>query len=145
MLFVALLVPTRRLQAVGWSPRALGGYLLGMLLIGLSFAVLPISARVLVPILVVGYLAPFVTARNGLDRLRRRGPGVGVERRPVKAVSGPARDVPAPAPSSERGPTTGADRDVPPADATARPAEAAPPPATGGRDASDAPDPRDRD
>jgi hypothetical protein len=94
-LFVLLLAPTRRLSASGWPPRALGGYLLGMLIIGLAAIFSPISTRLLVPILVVGYLAPFVTARTGLDRLRRgRRPGVTVERAPIKTVSGPARDVP---------------------------------------------------
>jgi hypothetical protein len=94
--FVLLLAPTRRLQISGWSPRALGGYLIGMLMLTLSIAYLPISARLLVPILVLGYLAPFVTARPALDRLRGvRRPGVTVERPPIKTVSGPARDLPA--------------------------------------------------
>ncbi len=95
VLFSLLLAPTRRLQVAGWSPRALGAYLLAMLLLGLSLAYLPISARFLAPILVVGYLAPFVTVRSGLDRLRRvRRSGVTVERPPIKVVSGPVRDLP---------------------------------------------------
>jgi len=155
-LFVLLLVPARRLQAAGWPPRALGGYMLGMLLIGLSFAVLPISARVLVPILVVGYLAPFVTARNGLDRLRRRGRvSVAVERRPVKAVSGPARDVPAATPTSDRAAGAGRDADdvpgatagptAPSAGPTAASAGPAAAPTADGPDANGERDPRDRD
>ena len=143
VMFVLLLAPTRRLQAAGWPPRALGGYMLGMLLIGLSFAVLPISGRVLVPILVVGFLAPFVTARNGLDRFRRGGRAqVAVERRPVKAVSGPARDVPPVTRPADREAAAEQGRDEaqasPPAMDAARPA---PSPGRGPHDPDDADDP----
>lgn len=98
ILFVLLLAPTRRLQLAGWSSRALATYLGSMLLLGFLVAELRGPARFLVPILVIGYLAPFVTLRSGLDRLRGRdGQGghseVRVERPPVKSVSGPARDV----------------------------------------------------
>ena len=98
LLFVLLLAPTRRLQLAGWSSRALATYLGSMLLLGFLVAELRGPARFLVPILVIGYLAPFVTLRSGLDRLRGRGgqgsdPDVRVERPPVKSVSGPARDV----------------------------------------------------
>lgn len=98
LLFLLLLAPTRRLQLAGWSSRALAAYLGSMLLLGLLVAELRGPARFLVPILVIGYLAPFVTLRSGLDRLRGRGtrdsgPDVRVERPPVKSVSGPARDV----------------------------------------------------
>lgn len=98
LLFLLLLAPTRRLQLAGWPSRALATYLGSMLLLGLLVAELRGPARFLVPILVIGYLAPFVTLRSGLDRLRGRGrPGgnhdVHVERPPVKSVSGPARDV----------------------------------------------------
>ncbi len=128
-LFVLLLVPTRRLMRAGWPPRALGTYLGGMLLLGLVVAELPGPARYLVPILVVGYLAPFVTVRDGLDRLRgRRGspvpdgrdgttPEVRVERPPVKQVSGPARDV---RPAGTTDPTGTADPADPTEDASGR-------------------------
>jgi hypothetical protein len=94
ILFLVLLAPTDRLRRAGWSPRALGLYLLAMLLIGLLVVELPGPARWLVPILVLGYIAPFVTARAGFDRLRGRGPTVTVERPAIKQVYGPARDVP---------------------------------------------------
>jgi len=97
VLFFVLLAPTDRLRRAGWPPRALGIYLVTMLLLGLLFAELPGPARFLVPILVVGYLAPFVAARVGLDRFRAtRQPVVTVERPPIKHVEGPARDVPPP-------------------------------------------------
>jgi hypothetical protein len=103
LLFLLFLVPTRRLQLAGWPSRALGSYLGGMLVLGLVAAELRGPTRFLVPILVIGYVAPFVTFRSGLERLlggsrrgRRKGAGpeVRVERPPMRSVSGPARDVP---------------------------------------------------
>jgi hypothetical protein len=96
VLFFVLLAPTDRLRRAGWPPRALGAYLVTMLLLGLLLAELPGPARFLVPILVLGYLAPFVAARVGLVRFRARQPVVTVERPPIKHVEGPARDVPPP-------------------------------------------------
>jgi hypothetical protein len=101
LLFLLFLVPTRRLQLAGWPARALGSYLGGMLVLGLVAAELRGPTRFLVPILVIGYVAPFVTLRSGIERLlggsrRRKGtrPEVRVERPPTRSVSGPARDVP---------------------------------------------------
>lgn len=95
VLFVLLLAPTDRLRRAGWPPRALGAYLIAMLLLGLLVAELPGPTRFLVPILIVGFVAPFVTARAGIDRLRRaRRRDVTVERPIVKQVHGPARDIP---------------------------------------------------
>lgn len=101
LLFLLFLIPTRRLQLAGWPARALGSYLGGMLLLGLVAAELRGPTRFLVPILVIGYVAPFVSLRSGIERLlgggrRPRGgaPDVRVERPPMRSVSGPARDVP---------------------------------------------------
>jgi hypothetical protein len=108
LLFLLFLIPTRRLQLAGWPARALGSYLGGMLLLGLVAAELRGPTRFLVPILVIGYIAPFVTLRSGIDRLlgggrrlhggspRRKGggPDVRVERPPMRSVSGAVRDVP---------------------------------------------------
>ncbi len=95
VLVVVLLAPTERLRRAGWPPRALGGYLLAMVLLGLLASELVAADRLLVPILVVGYLAPFVAARAGLDRLAPfRRASVSVERPPIKHVEGPSRDVP---------------------------------------------------
>jgi len=73
---VALLVllPTRRLQLAGWSRQNLTLYFLGMWALGALVAALPAPARFLIPILLVAYLAPFVTLREGLDRLMGRPP-----------------------------------------------------------------------
>lgn len=103
VLFLLLLAPTGRLQRAGWPPRALGAYLIVMLGLSLLVAYLPGPTRFLVPILVVGFLAPFVAGRAGIERWRRPGRSVVVEQAPVKTVHGPARDV-APAKSSEEPP-----------------------------------------
>ena len=74
---VALLVllPTRRLQLAGWSRQSLTTYFLAVWLLGSLVAALPSPARFLVPVLIVVYLAPFVTLRDGLNRLLGRPPG----------------------------------------------------------------------
>ena len=71
---IALLamVPTRRLFLAGWSTGALTAYFLALVGLGLFVAELRGPARYLIPILVVVYIAPFVTARAGIDRLRGR-------------------------------------------------------------------------
>jgi hypothetical protein len=102
VLFVLLLAPTGRLQRAGWPPRALGGYLIGMFALGLLVAVLPGPTRFLVPIIVLGYLAPFVAIRAGMARWRRPGRPVVVEPPPIKTVHGPARDVSPPGPADDR-------------------------------------------
>ncbi len=95
VLVVVLLAPTERLRRAGWPPRALGGYLVAMVLLGLLASELVAADRFLIPILVVGYLAPFVAARPAMDRLRPfRRASVTVDRPPIKHVEGPSRDVP---------------------------------------------------
>lgn len=73
-----LLIPTRRLFLAGWSQRALILYFVAMLGLGILVAELRGPARFLVPILIIGYLAPFVVASDGMARLLGRQP-----RRPV--------------------------------------------------------------
>jgi len=78
---VALLVllPTRRLQLAGWRRESLTAYFLTVWLLGAVVAAMPAPAKFLIPLLLVTYLAPFVTLRDGLDRLlgrpRSGGPG----------------------------------------------------------------------
>jgi hypothetical protein len=106
VLFVLLLAPTRRLQRAGWPPRALGAYLILMLGLSLLVAYLPGPTRFLVPILVLGFFAPFVAVGAGIERWRRPGRPVVVEPTPVKTVHGPARDV-APTVASDEPPADG--------------------------------------
>jgi hypothetical protein len=107
VLFVLLLAPTVRLQRAGWSPRALGGYLLGMFALSLLVAELPGPTRYLIPIIILGFLAPFVAARVGIERWRRPARPVVVERPPIKTVHGPARDVSPTVPADEPATTSG--------------------------------------
>lgn len=67
-----VLIPTRRLQLAGWKRESLVTYYLTVWLLGAVVAALPSPARFLVPLLLVAYLAPFVTLRDGIDRLLGR-------------------------------------------------------------------------
>jgi hypothetical protein len=92
-----VLIPTRRLQLAGWGRESLTIYYLGVWLLGSIVAALPSPARFLIPILLVAYLAPFITLREGLDRLRglppsargRRDDDAFKERPPMKDVTPP--------------------------------------------------------
>lgn len=74
ILALVMVIPTRRLYLAGWSQQALLAYYLGMLLLAVAAAVVRGPARFLIPILVIGFLAPFVTLGPGLDRLLGRRP-----------------------------------------------------------------------
>lgn len=67
-----VMIPTRRLFLAGWTPPALTTYFLAMLALGLFVAELRGPARYLIPILVLAYIAPFITARDGISRIRDR-------------------------------------------------------------------------
>jgi len=60
-----------------------------MIALGLFVAELRGPARYLIPILVLAYIAPFITARDGIRRMRGR-----VSR---GSAAGPVGDVPTPA------------------------------------------------
>jgi hypothetical protein len=63
------LVPARRLHLAGWPGRAVLAYYLVLLGLAVAAIELRAAARFLVPILIVAYLAPFVTVGDGLGRL----------------------------------------------------------------------------
>ena len=67
-----VLIPTRRLFLAGWSSQALATYFVIVVALGLVVAELRGPARYLIPIFVLAYIAPFVTAREGVARLRDR-------------------------------------------------------------------------
>jgi hypothetical protein len=73
VLALLVLIPTRRLYLAGWRGWLLVTYFLLVLAMGVLVAELRGPARFLVPILVIAYLAPFVTARAGVARLLGRG------------------------------------------------------------------------
>lgn len=81
-------IPTRRLANAGLRPSWLATYLLVLVALGLATVWFRGLARVLIPFLVVLYIAPLVVAPDRAARVLRRG------RRPPKQVgSGPGRDV----------------------------------------------------
>ncbi len=94
-----VLIPTRRLQLAGWRRESMTTYFVAVWLLGTAVAAIPTPAKFLIPLLLVAYLAPFVTLRDGLDRLLGRprvdrgapGPTAGgpAEPRPMKDVTPP--------------------------------------------------------
>jgi len=100
-----VLLPARRLQLAGLAPRTIGLYALGLWLLTMLVAVQPAGARILVPILVIAYVAPFVAAPDRVGRFLRRGgrprggPAAG-GRPPMKNVTPSDADVP---PDTRRG------------------------------------------
>ena len=95
-----VLIPARRLQLSGIDGRWIGLYALGLWLLGMFVAIRPVGARILLPFLLVLYLAPFVAGpdrvRRFLDRGGRGGTGASRDpRRPIKDVTPPeTRDAP---------------------------------------------------
>lgn len=78
LIALLVLIPTRRLFLAGWRRDALTAYYLVVLVLGTLVAVVRGPATFLVPILLVAWLAPFVTLRDGIDRLLgRSGPAAG--------------------------------------------------------------------
>ncbi len=82
-----VLLPARRLHLGGWPSSWIAAYYITVLVLALLVAELRGPARFLVPILVVAYLAPFVTLREGLARL------IGRPQAPPPARRDPPRNV----------------------------------------------------
>lgn len=99
VLGLLVLLPARRLQLAGLAPRTVGLFALTLWALAMLVAVSPGGARVLVPILLVAYLAPFVAAPDRVGRILRRGGGAGAgsagPRPPMKNVTPPEADAPA--------------------------------------------------
>ncbi|HEY3524325.1 MAG TPA: hypothetical protein VGK63_11545 [Candidatus Limnocylindrales bacterium] len=62
------LLPIARLRAAGWPPAFLAAYWIALVALGLLAVVARAGFRIVLPLLVVGYLAPII-----IVRLRRRG------------------------------------------------------------------------
>ena len=87
-----VLLPARRLQVAGVAPGWIGLYALVLWILAMALAVRPVGARIIVPFILVLYLAPFVAAPDRVGRfLRRGGPpgGSSDERPPIKDVTPP--------------------------------------------------------
>jgi hypothetical protein len=74
VLAVLALIPTRRLALRATSPVTVGSYFLLLWLSALAVVAAPGASRLLVPLVIVLVLAPFVTLREGIDRLLGREP-----------------------------------------------------------------------
>lgn len=83
-----VLIPARRLQLAEVKPRVIGLYGLAVWFLAMALAIHPAGARVLVPFLLVAYLAPFVAAPDTVRRVLRGG-GDPPDRPPMKDVTPP--------------------------------------------------------
>ena len=83
-----VLIPARRLQLADISPRTIGMYALVLWVLAMAIAVRPVGARILVPLRLIAYHAPFVAAPDQVHRLlrRRRPPD---DQPPIKDVTPP--------------------------------------------------------
>lgn len=77
-IFGLALLPTRRLFVSGWTTRPLAAYFAALFGLGLLLALTRGRIGFLLPILVLAYVAPFITARQGIRAVRGR-LGVGVK------------------------------------------------------------------
>ena len=92
-----VLIPARRLQLGGFSGRMIGLYTAMLWLLAMGLALRPVGARILVPFLLVLYLAPFVAGPDTVQRVfrRRRPSAVGSSAAPpMKDVTPPDRQPP---------------------------------------------------
>jgi hypothetical protein len=72
-----VLIPARRLQLAGVPPRTSGLLALTLWALAMLVAISPGASRILIPILLVAYLAPFVAGPDRVGRILRRGGGPG--------------------------------------------------------------------
>src|SRR5918995_3699562 len=98
VLGLLVLIPARRLQLAGFAPRTIGVLALSLWALAMLVAIRPGATRVMIPILLVAYLAPFVAAPDRLGRILQRGGGSGGPSdgsgRPMKNVTPPGADDP---------------------------------------------------
>ena len=75
VLGLLVLIPARRLQLAGVAPRTIGLLALVLWSLAMLVAISPGAGRVLIPILLLAYLAPFVAAPDRVGRFLGRGGG----------------------------------------------------------------------
>jgi hypothetical protein len=84
-----VLIPARRLQLSGFASRTIGAYTLLLWTFAMLVAIRPGATRVLIPMLLVAYLAPFVAGPDTVRRVLRRPVQAAPERPPMKDVTPP--------------------------------------------------------
>jgi len=89
-----VLVPARRLRASGLGPAAIGAYALVLWVLGMMLALRPVASRILVPVLILLYVAPFIPAPDVIRRVLGRGRGSVPDRPPMKNVTPPEAGIP---------------------------------------------------
>jgi hypothetical protein len=80
-----VLIPARRLRAAGLSSGSVGLYALTLWGLAMFVAVRPGATRILIPLLLLAWVAPFIAGPDVLGRLLRRQPS----RPPIKNVTPP--------------------------------------------------------
>jgi hypothetical protein len=113
--FALALIPTRRLSLAGWRPTWLAAYFVALLALAVLAVELRAGLRVLVPILIVLYVAPFVGAPEVVARtIARLGAGRG-GRGAGTVVEGTARPADEPSTATADGSAPpGEDPETPP-------------------------------
>jgi hypothetical protein len=86
---LVVLLPARRLQLAGLAGRSIGLYALALWILGVLVAIRPGATRLLIPILLIAYLAPFVAAPDRIARVLRRGGRRDPPPPPIKDVTPP--------------------------------------------------------
>ena len=108
VLGLLVLLPARRLQLAGLAPRTIGLFALTLWALAMLVAMSPGGARVLIPMLLVAYLAPFVAAPDRVGRILRRGGGSGGSgagaKPAMKNVTPPEPDGPSDTPPGDEPP-----------------------------------------
>ncbi len=84
-----VLLPARRLQLAGLTGRSIGLYVLGLWMLGSFAAIRPGPTRLLIPILLIAYIAPFAASPERIARILRRGRGTLPPGPPMKDVTPP--------------------------------------------------------
>ena len=86
MLALLVLVPAGRLRAAGLARATVGSYAVALWALAMLMAVRPGATRILVPVLILAYVAPLLVAPDVVARVLRRG---APERPPMKDVTPP--------------------------------------------------------
>ena len=80
-----VLIPARRLRAAGLSSGSVGLYALALWGLAMLVAIRPGGTRILIPLLLLAWVAPFIAGPDVLGRVLRRQP----TRPPIKNVTPP--------------------------------------------------------
>lgn len=67
-----VLIPARRLRAAGIGRGTVGSYALLLWVLAMVVAIRPGATRLLIPIVLLAYLAPFIVSTDVLGRVLRR-------------------------------------------------------------------------